>query len=70
MEKRIRVESRLVYGAVNKLTLSPNKALLKGDYLIDDYIEGKGQGQVEGKLINFGSDEFPDWDSVLKYFLI
>ncbi|MBI9056968.1 MAG: hypothetical protein JEZ01_04275 [Labilibaculum sp.] len=68
MEKRIWVENHLGFEAVKKLILSPNKALLKGDYLIDDYTEGKGQDQFEGKLINFGSDEFSDWDSVLKYF--
>jgi len=68
MEKRIWVENHLGFEAVKKLILSPNKALLKGDYLIDDYTEGKGQENFEGKLINFGSDEFPDWDSVLKYF--
>nr|WP_320118028.1 hypothetical protein [uncultured Marinifilum sp.] len=70
MEKRIWVENYLGYEAVKKLILSPNKALLKGDYLIDDYTEGKGQENFEGKLLNFGSDEFPHWDSVLKYFSI
>nr|WP_320118461.1 hypothetical protein [uncultured Marinifilum sp.] len=67
MEKRIWVENHLGYEAVNKLILSPNKALLKGDYLIDDYTEAKGQDQFEGKLINFGFEEFPDWDAVLKF---
>lgn len=69
MEKRIWVENHLGYDTVNRLILSPNKALLKGDYLIDDYTEGKGQDQFEGKLINFGSDEFPDWKKVLEFFL-
>lgn len=53
---------------MSRLILSPNKALLKGDYLTDDYTEGKGQDQFEGKLINFGSDKFPDCKSVLKFF--
>jgi 5'(3')-deoxyribonucleotidase len=68
MEKRIWVENHLGFNAVNKLILSPNKALLRGDYLIDDYTEGKGQDQFKGELINFGSGEFPNWNSVLKIF--
>ena len=70
MEKRIWVENNLGYEAVNRLILSPNKALLKGDYLIDDHTEGKGQDKFEGKLINFGSVEFPDWEAVLLSFTI
>ncbi|WP_421920409.1 5' nucleotidase, NT5C type [Marinifilum sp.] len=70
MEKRIWVENHLGYNAVEKLILSPNKALLKGDYLIDDYTEGKGQDQFEGKLLNFGSNKFPNWNSILNYFSI
>lgn len=69
MEKRIWVEKHLGFETVSRLILSPNKALLKGDYLIDDHTEGKGQDQFEGKLINFGSDEFPDWKAVLSFFI-
>ena len=70
MEKRIWVENHLGFEAVSRLILSPNKALLKGDFLIDDHTEGKGQDKFEGKLINFGSVEFPDWEAVLLSFTI
>jgi 5'-nucleotidase len=46
--------------------LSPNKALLKGDFLIDDMINGKGQEDFEGELITFGSEKYPNWKSVIK----
>jgi 5'(3')-deoxyribonucleotidase len=49
-----------------KLIISPNKGLLKGDILIDDIVEGKGQEHFEGELIHFGSAKFPDWESVLE----
>lgn len=68
MEKRIWVEKYLGFDMVKKLIISPNKALLKGDYLIDDCISGNGQDKFSGKLIHFGSDSFPDWKKVLKHF--
>ena len=50
---------------VDKLILCPNKALLKGDYLVDDKI----WEDFEGEQIHFGSDLFPDWTSVINYLL-
>jgi len=38
----------------------------KGHYLIDDR-EKNGAGDFEGELIRFGSEEFPDWQSVLVF---
>jgi len=49
--------------------LATNKGLLKGDYLIDDYVAGRGQENFEGELIHFGSEQYPDWSSVTKYLL-
>ena len=49
---------------VERLVISPDKSLLKGDYLIDDILHGKGQDSFEGKLIHFGSNEYPDWSAV------
>jgi 5'(3')-deoxyribonucleotidase len=44
------------------------KELCMGDYLIDD--RGKnGTKDFIGEWIHFGSERFPDWDSVLKYLL-
>ena len=67
-EKRIWVEQHLGFEFTYKLILATNKGLLKGDYLIDDYVAGRGQENFEGKLIHFGSDKYPDWRSIMKYF--
>jgi len=49
-----------------RLILTHRKDLVKGDYLIDD--RGKnGTDEFEGEWIQFGSDRFPDWPSVVKY---
>ncbi len=42
------------------------KNLCKGDFLIDDR-EKNGASEFEGKLIKFGSPEFPNWSSVVEY---
>ena len=67
-EKRVWIEKYFGIDFCEKLIISPNKGLNKGDYLIDDNNYGKGQDQFEGKLIHFASDEFPDWKSVILYF--
>lgn len=66
-EKRIWVENHLGFEFTYKLILATNKGLLKGDYLIDDYVAGRGQENFEGELIHFGSYKYPDWDSIMKY---
>lgn len=66
-EKRIWIEEYFDYAFTKKLILSPNKGLLKGDYLIDDHDAGKGQDSFDGMLIQFGSEAFPDWRSVLTF---
>ena len=66
MEKRIWIENYFDYNFTKKLIISSNKGLLKGDFLIDDNIEGKGQENFEGKIIHFGSSEFPNWQAVDK----
>ena len=53
---------------VEDLIISPHKHLNKGDYLIDDMPSGKGQNNFGGQLILFGSEEFPNWTSVARYF--
>ncbi|MCL4109921.1 UNVERIFIED_CONTAM: hypothetical protein GTU68_012730 [Idotea baltica] len=67
-EKRLWVERHFDYEFTQKLIISPNKGLLRGDFLIDDHIEGRGQENFEGQLIQFGSTEFPDWESVDQFF--
>lgn len=51
-----------------KLIISHHKNLNKGDFLIDDR-ENNGAGCFSGKLVLFGSAEFPDWNAVTKYLL-
>ena len=49
-----------------RLIISHRKDLCQGDYLIDD--RGKnGTSEFTGEWIQFGSEKFPDWESVLKY---
>lgn len=49
-----------------RLILSHRKDLLKGDYLIDDRPK-HGADTFDGEWIRFGTDPFPDWNSVLEY---
>ncbi|WP_216646157.1 MULTISPECIES: 5' nucleotidase, NT5C type [unclassified Marinobacter] len=63
-EKREWVETYLGYDFCEKLILSPHKGLLRGDFLIDDNSEGKGQDLFRGELIQFGSSAYPDWSAV------
>ena len=49
-----------------RLILSHHKQLLIGDYLIDDN-QWNGASEFQGKWIHFGSNEFPDWKTVLNY---
>lgn len=69
-EKRLWVEKHFNSDFTDKLIICSNKALLKGDFLVDDSVRGKGQENFDGELINFGSNVFPDWDSVLDYLNI
>ena len=64
-EKRVWVENHLGMEMVERLIISPNKALLKGDYLIDDHLHPG----FEGELIQFGKDPFYNWEEVLKYLM-
>lgn len=51
-----------------RMVITHCKNLCKGDILIDD--RGKnGTSEFEGEWIQFGSDRFPDWKSVLDYLL-
>ena len=67
-EKRLWIEKHFDYEFTERLIISSNKSLLKGDYLIDDYAEGKGQENFQGKLIQFATENCPNWQSVMEYF--
>jgi len=66
-EKRVWVENYIGMKMVERLIISPDKSLLKGDYLIDDNVRGRGQEKFDGELIQFGSDKYPSWSIVLEY---
>ena len=49
-----------------RMVITHRKDLCQGDYLIDD--RGKnGTSEFAGEWIEFGSEKFPDWNSVLDY---
>ena len=63
-EKRLWVEDHLGIDWCKKLIICPDKSLMIGDYLIDD----KPWTEFKGTQLLFGSDKYPDWESILKYF--
>ena len=62
IEKRLWIEKHFDLEFCKDLIICSNKALLKGDYLIDDVL----WPDFEGKQLLFGSAFFPDWKVVLK----
>ena len=51
-----------------RMIISHRKDLCEGDYLIDD--RGKnGTSEFKGEWIQFGSELYPDWNSVVRYLL-
>jgi 5'(3')-deoxyribonucleotidase len=67
-EKAEWVLEHIDFEALTKTIMCGDKSLLKGDYLIDDK-DGDGQSDFEGEWIEFGSEKFPDWDSVTEYLI-
>ncbi len=65
-DKALWVQAYLGDTAEKRLILTHHKDLNRGDYLIDDRTR-HGADLFQGEHIHFGSDRFPDWDSVLKY---
>ncbi|GAA4353286.1 5' nucleotidase, NT5C type [Kangiella taiwanensis] len=65
-EKRLWVEEHLGFDATEKLIICSNKGLLKGDILIDDNIDGKGQENFEGKLIKFDRRIKGAWQQIIQ----
>lgn len=66
MEKRIWVETFIGEKAFKKITLTHNKQFVSGDILIDDRPHN-GAAQFKGEWIQMGSEQYPDWEAVLKY---
>ena len=51
-----------------RLIISHNKHLNKGEILIDDR-PNNGAKDFEGEWIQFGSENFPNWESVTNYLM-
>ena len=64
-EKRDWVEKYFGEEFCKHLIICHNKGLIKGDYLIDDNIEGKGQENFEGEVLQI-KDYQEDWKYVAK----
>ena len=67
-DKVLWVQKYLGEVAYKRLILSHHKNLCKGDYIIDDRTL-HGVDIFDGEHIHFGTERFPDWDSVLDYLL-
>ena len=67
-EKRIWVGRYLDDIFHKRLIISHCKNLCEGDYLIDDR-EKNGAAEFKGELIAFGSEKYPDWNSVVNYLM-
>lgn len=67
-EKAIWVKKYLGEKALDKLIISCDKSLLRGDYLIDDQV-GFGQEEFEGELIRFGKHPYNNWEKVTNYLI-
>lgn len=62
------IKKYLGEAAKGRLILSQHKHLNLGNYLIDDRTVN-GVLAFQGEHIHFGSEKFPDWESVLEYLL-
>ena len=68
VEKKVWLENNFGEVFKQRLILSHNKGILKGDYLIDD-TTNHGVKDFSGKHIQFGTEEFPDWNAVLSFLI-
>ena len=60
------VKKHLGEAAYKRLILSHHKNLNTGDFLIDDRTKN-GADKFQGEHIHFGTEKFPDWETVVKY---
>ena len=65
-DKLLWVQKYLGASAYKRLILSHHKNLNDGHYLIDDRTKN-GVNRFRGEHIHFGSNQFPDWLSVVEY---
>ncbi len=65
-DKRKWVEKYFVEIFFKRIILTHRKDICQGDYLIDDR-RWNGAMNFSGEWIKFGSEEFPNWDTVISY---
>jgi len=65
-DKLLWIKKHLGSVAYKRLILTHHKNLNAGDFLIDDRTKN-GADRFTGELIQFGSEQFPDWTSVMTY---
>lgn len=65
-DKLIWVKKYLGNSAHKRLILSHNKNLNAGDFLVDDRLKN-GVSKFTGEHIHFGSEKFPNWETVTQY---
>ena len=65
-DKLVWVKRHLGETVYKRLILTHHKDLNRGDFLIDDRTKN-GADKFQGKHILFGSPQFPDWPSVVRY---
>lgn len=67
-DKRLWLEDHFGVRINRRLILTHRKDLIRGDILIDDR-PNNGADKFHGEWIQFGSEEFPDWNEILTYLL-
>ena len=67
-DKVVWVKKYLGNVAHKRLILSHNKHLNYGDFLIDDRLKN-GADKFQGELIQFKTEKFPEWNSVVTYLM-
>ena len=67
-DKRLWLEDKFGDKINRRLILTHRKDLVKGDILIDDR-PNNGAKYFDGEWIHFGSNSYPNWNSVLNYLL-
>jgi len=65
-DKLLWVKRHLGEPAYKRLILSHHKNLNDGHFLVDDRTKN-GVDRFRGEHIHFGTDKFPDWESVVAY---
>lgn len=65
-DKLLWVKTHLGQAGYKRLILSHHKHLNRGDFIIDDRTKN-GVDRFQGQHIHFGTEQFPDWPTVVAY---